>query len=59
MIVIMFKPFGLMGTYEFSLRKLLFREQDPAIGGRNKMSEKAVILKTEKLGMAFGGLKAK
>ncbi len=34
--VIMFKPFGLMGTYEFSLRKLLFRKSEQAIGGEAK-----------------------
>ncbi len=34
--VIMFKPYGLMGTYEFSLRRLLFREKKPAIGGEAK-----------------------
>jgi branched-chain amino acid transport system permease protein len=32
--VIMFKPFGLMGTYEFSLRKLLFRKADRVMGGK-------------------------
>ncbi|MBN1776896.1 MAG: branched-chain amino acid ABC transporter permease [Clostridiales bacterium] len=35
-IVIMFKPFGLMGTYEFSLRRLLFRKSERAIGGEAK-----------------------
>ncbi len=34
--VIMFKPFGLMGTYEFSLRKLLFGKSEKAIGGEAK-----------------------
>ncbi|MFH1879892.1 MAG: branched-chain amino acid ABC transporter permease [Bacillota bacterium] len=34
--VIMFKPFGLLGTYEFSLRKLLFRKSERAIGGEAK-----------------------
>lgn len=34
--VIMFKPYGLMGTYEFSLRKFLFRENKRAIGGEAK-----------------------
>lgn len=34
--VIMFKPYGLMGTYEFSLRRLLFRENKRAIGGEAK-----------------------
>ena len=36
MAVIMFRPFGLMGTYEFSLRKILFRENKRAIGGETK-----------------------
>ena len=34
--VIMFKPFGLMGTYEFSLRKLLFRRSEQTAGGDAK-----------------------
>lgn len=34
--VIMFKPYGLMGTYEFSLRRLLFREKKQAMGGEAK-----------------------
>ena len=34
--VIMFKPFGLMGTYEFSLRRILFRKSERAIGGATK-----------------------
>ena len=36
MAVIMFKPFGLMGTYEFSLRKLLFENANRPIGGEAK-----------------------
>lgn len=34
--VIMFKPFGMMGTYEFSLRRLLFKKSEQAIGGEAK-----------------------
>jgi branched-chain amino acid transport system permease protein len=34
--VIMFKPFGLMGTYEFSLSRLLFKNREQAIGGDAK-----------------------
>lgn len=36
MAVIMFKPFGLLGTYEFSLSKLLFKNKKKAIGGEVK-----------------------
>ena len=35
-VVIMFKPFGLMGTYEFSLRRILFREKKQTLGGEAK-----------------------
>jgi len=35
-VVIMFLPYGLMGTREFSLRKLLFRKDERAIGGEVK-----------------------
>jgi len=34
--VIMFKPFGMLGTYEFSLRKLLFKKTEQEIGGDAK-----------------------
>ena len=34
--VIMFKPFGVMGTYEFSLRRLLFKDSEHVIGGDAK-----------------------
>jgi branched-chain amino acid transport system permease protein len=34
--VIMFKPYGMLGTYEFSLRGLLFKKQERAIGGETK-----------------------
>lgn len=34
--VIMFKPYGLLGTYEFSLRRILFREKKQAMGGEAK-----------------------
>ncbi|HPJ03069.1 MAG TPA: branched-chain amino acid ABC transporter permease [Candidatus Limiplasma sp.] len=36
MAVIMFRPFGLMGTYEFSLSRLLFKNRDKVIGGAAK-----------------------
>ncbi|HPF86823.1 MAG TPA: branched-chain amino acid ABC transporter permease [Candidatus Limiplasma sp.] len=36
MAVIMFKPYGILGTYEFSLRKLLFKKQEQAMGGEVK-----------------------
>ncbi len=34
--VIMFKPFGVMGTYEFSLRRLIFKRSEQAMGGDAK-----------------------
>ncbi len=35
-VVIMFRPFGLLGTYEFSLSKLLFKRSDKVTGGEAK-----------------------
>ena len=36
MAVIMFRPFGLFGTYEFSLSRLLFKRRDNRLGGETK-----------------------
>jgi branched-chain amino acid transport system permease protein len=36
MVFIMFKPYGLMGTYEFSLSRLLFKKREKTIGGVTK-----------------------